>query len=1052
MMLSLGLAAAAMIAVDESRLSAVDVWRARNIAAQAIRSSRPITIASSCINFTADGMNVSLDATRQTFSSLCVAAKDVPGGCFDFIAPPSFGGSHRLGDVTLRVRVEGQTTFNTLTSAANPSAAVPLNTSGSEFAAADMTRTLDAPASIPLTLERHYVRATRGLTMSFRLRNTGKATLEVGAFGAAMIFFTKDTQGGGTRSLAELAGNASMIDPAIVGDHGWVSATRMTGTGQVLLVVPERGSSGGGVENWRRMREASGGVHFELTSLSKAWADNEWANSSTQFVPPSSLRLAAGAEATFSYRFLLAKSVRAKDDALADAGFAVVQAIPAYTIATDMTNASVHVRPPHGASLRGASAMPAGALSIGTAVPIGHNGFLSLPVKGLAAGRVSVALHFSDGSATTISYHVLPPFDEQLARYGRFASTTAWFSNATDPFGRAPCVLGYNRHLGKQIGFHGPGGYEDNRIFNNGLSDEAGAGANVGFAAKVSGAPLQAEVSKLDAYITETLYGVQKGLPFGASLQCVEGEAASEAPSCGPPSAVGPSADGVMASMFWVPTNLTTEEKMPGYDYDPRWFCNYGNQTCPPGWPGWLWDQARSASLGRAYNYPHQSSVYLALYLASANYDLLATRHAPRWYLTRAFETVVAMFYQASWYSHQGLMDGTNFRTILLALRDEGMDKEASVVEDIMRNRTLVGVVNKCRYYVPPGRPFAQAGDRGPSYPGCHWYLEQNRTTPWAQQAGLPGAGSEFAWDTTGQEEAYVWGAYFGGAGDASAAALAASALDQVLAYTPLVPNFAWHGSAFGFGDFGNNGCLPCVGAPPEAPPSCCQFDGGSERVLQHYRSGLNAIPTTEAFMADPADTYLLRLAAGSIGGVLANIDEGGAPSMGFHADPANLVFDPASGDWGLALFGHTHNTQAFLIHHDDFGWQCFFCDLLAASGTGVRTGSGATLTLMPRDSYRRRVFLAPLGLQIVSEAGTLAHVDCLLDGASNGTSIVGVRVAFSPVGAQPLSSFRLRLLTKAGRLRFRVAGGFPLERGAYVIAPPAGRPPRGAVVNVTWA
>ena len=33
--------------------------------------------------------------------------------------------------------------------------------------------------------------------------------------------------------------------------------------------------------------------------------------------------------------------------------------------------------------------------------------------------------------------------------------------------------------------------------------------------------------------------------------------------------------------------------------------------------------------------------------------------------------------------------------------------------------------------------------------------------------------------------------------------------------------------------------------------------------------------------MADPADTYLLRLAAGSIGGVLANIDEGGAPSMG---------------------------------------------------------------------------------------------------------------------------------------------------------------------------
>ena len=42
-------------------------------------------------------------------------------------------------------------------------------------------------------------------------------------------------------------------------------------------------------------------------------------------------------------------------------------------------------------------------------------------------------------------------------------------------------------------------------------------------------------------------------------------------------------------------------------------------------------------------------------------------------------------------------MDGTNFRTILLALRDEGMHAEAEVVEGIMRNRTLLGVENQCR-------------------------------------------------------------------------------------------------------------------------------------------------------------------------------------------------------------------------------------------------------------------------------------------------------------------------------------------------------------------
>ena len=31
---------------------------------------------------------------------------------------------------------------------------------------------------------------------------------------------------------------------------------------------------------------------------------------------------------------------------------------------------------------------------------------------------------------------------------------------------------------------------------------------------------------KLDAYVTQTLYGVKPGLPFGASLQCVEGDEA----------------------------------------------------------------------------------------------------------------------------------------------------------------------------------------------------------------------------------------------------------------------------------------------------------------------------------------------------------------------------------------------------------------------------------------------------------------------------------------------------------------------------------------------
>lgn len=47
----------------------------------------------------------------------------------------------------------------------------------------------------------------------------------------------------------------------------------------------------------------------------------------------------------------------------------------------------------------------------------------------------------------------------------------------------------------------------DPRNFIVGLSDEGGAGANVGFASKQHYAPVQAEVAALDMYINSTLWG-----------------------------------------------------------------------------------------------------------------------------------------------------------------------------------------------------------------------------------------------------------------------------------------------------------------------------------------------------------------------------------------------------------------------------------------------------------------------------------------------------------------------------------------------------------------
>eukprot|EP00947_MAST-08B_sp_MAST-8B-sp1_P005461 g5461.t1 len=839
-------------------------------------------------------MDISLTPS-QTLKSLKVAADDLPSKQFEMLPQ---GGSYNLGDVVLRARPQGAASSTTTTTTATPYTTLtssrgppvvpidPLPTG--ELAAATVPLAGGDPAlSKSLLLERHYYKPAgsaddgQGLTIRFDLRNNGTAHLEIGAFGLPMIFATSNACNRST--LDSLAATCAMVDPAISSHHGFVSVTRMTGTGAVLLVVPK---SKTGFEAYRNMPEAGfGGAFYELTSLSAAYAAEEWVNASTrQWIEPTSQILAPGQQTSFTFRLLLAPGgVRDKDAALQRAGFAVLQAVPSYAIATDMANASLHVLPPRGASIVGTTVEPMPSLfTLGPASPIGKQGFFALPIAFSAEGgngdskltkggtkggpshrygRARVTVHYSDGTDSVASYFVLPPLDQHVLSYGRFMSEVAWYDNVTDPFGRGHSVLAWNRALKKHIGV-GPwdNGYEDNRIFNNGLSDEAGAGANVGLAAVAGGTVDPAVAAKLDLYINDTVYGIKPGLPFGASLQCIDGDEASESPSCGPPSVVGPTAGGVMASMFWVPTS-SAEPRMPGYDYDPLWFCDQNKTkgaSCPPGWPGWRWDQARGASLGRAYNYAHVSSTYLGMYQA-AEYDALKTLRPRKWYLTRAYKTIVAMYYQASWYSHQGLMDGTNFWTVLEALKAEGdMQQEAAEVEAIMRKRAVDGVENQCRFYVINNTIHDLTPPPNVTKPGCHWYAVENTTAPWKDQTGLPGAGSEFAWDTTGQEEAYIWGRYFG------ETALASSALNQILAYTPLVPNWAWHGSAYGVGDFGNNGYV--------------RFNGGTERVLQHYRSGLNAIPSTEAFLSDPSDMYLLRLAAGSISGVLTNIE---VPSSG---------------------------------------------------------------------------------------------------------------------------------------------------------------------------
>ncbi len=85
------------------------------------------------------------------------------------------------------------------------------------------------------------------------------------------------------------------------------------------------------------------------------------------------------------------------------------------------------------------------------------------------------------------------------------------------------------------------------RAFVVGLSDEAGAAANVALAVKARHSPTREQAARLDEYIQRTLWGVEQDIPFPVSLQ---------------DHATG----GIRASLFWVPTPV----RLPPSSHHPQ--------------------------------------------------------------------------------------------------------------------------------------------------------------------------------------------------------------------------------------------------------------------------------------------------------------------------------------------------------------------------------------------------------------------------------------------------------------------------------------------------
>ena len=346
---------------------------------------------------------------------------------------------------------------------------------------------------------------------------------------------------------------------------------------------------------------------------------------------------------------------------------------------------------------------------------------------------------------------------------------------------------------------------------------------------------------------------------------------------------------GVRKSLFYY-----EPESMPEgtYDKEIRW--------APDGnFPSW--NTKETNSVGRSYNYPHVAAAHWVMYRLARNYSGLVTQQEWQWYLTNAFQTSMAMIKMAPYYAQFGQMEGSVFILILNDLKAEGMEKMAAELETAMKGR--VDVWAKLAY------PF----------------------------------GSEMPWDSTGQEEVYMWAKYFGLDDKAMVT------LNAILAYMPTVPHWAYNGNARRFWDFIFAGKLS-------------RF----ERMIHHYGSALNSIPVLNQYRENPSDLYLLRVGYGGVMGAISNITQDGFAPTAFHSFPQTLKNDGISGDYGSGFLGYATNSSTYLINSDQFGWLSF---------GGNTTVKGKWIVVDLTTAARSRVYLAPAGLWLTLDAGRFNRV-----------------------------------------------------------------------------
>jgi hypothetical protein len=150
----------------------------------------------------------------------------------DLLKERSANTFYHLGDLDVRYRAVGAAGWTDVSTAFARKPVEVLSADGTQFRG-DVTSSL--PSGTPLKAVRTWTTEGGTLTLRFTLTNTSGAAVEIGGLGIPMVF--NNIMNG--RTLDQAYKLCSFYDPYIGEDAGYVQVSQLSGTGPVLLVVPD---------------------------------------------------------------------------------------------------------------------------------------------------------------------------------------------------------------------------------------------------------------------------------------------------------------------------------------------------------------------------------------------------------------------------------------------------------------------------------------------------------------------------------------------------------------------------------------------------------------------------------------------------------------------------------------------------------------------------------------------------------------------------------------------------------------------------------------------